>query len=196
MRSRSATLGVLFATTTAVVWGGQFVVGKSALESVNAFPLSTVRYALGGAAVARSCWPSSKGRPHFGWAAGLAALLARLARLRRVQPARLHRPRARAAGDGVAHRRARPAAHGSRALAADGAASRPRNVRPARGRALRGRARRQRGHPELDRARADRVGRGARPRGSLQLRALQPRRRRVPDFSRSATRRSPRRSGG
>ena len=46
MRSRSATLGVLFATTTAVVWGGQFVVGKSALESVNAFPLSTVRYAL------------------------------------------------------------------------------------------------------------------------------------------------------
>jgi drug/metabolite transporter (DMT)-like permease len=37
---------VLFATTTAVVWGGQFVVGKSALESVNAFPLSTVRYAL------------------------------------------------------------------------------------------------------------------------------------------------------
>ena len=37
MRSRSATLGVLFATTTAVVWGGQFVVGKSALESVNAF---------------------------------------------------------------------------------------------------------------------------------------------------------------
>jgi drug/metabolite transporter (DMT)-like permease len=37
---------VLFATTTAIVWGGQFVVGKSALESVNAFPLSTLRYAL------------------------------------------------------------------------------------------------------------------------------------------------------
>ena len=49
MRSRSATLGVLFATTTAVVWGGQFVVGKSALESVNAFPLSTMRYALAAA---------------------------------------------------------------------------------------------------------------------------------------------------
>jgi drug/metabolite transporter (DMT)-like permease len=31
------------------VWGGQFVVGKSALESVNAFPLSTVRYALAAA---------------------------------------------------------------------------------------------------------------------------------------------------
>jgi drug/metabolite transporter (DMT)-like permease len=40
---------VLFATTTAVVWGGQFVVGKSALETVNAFPLSTVRYAVAAA---------------------------------------------------------------------------------------------------------------------------------------------------
>lgn len=49
MRTRTATLGVLFATTTAVVWGGQFVVGKSALESVNAFPLSTIRYALAAA---------------------------------------------------------------------------------------------------------------------------------------------------
>jgi drug/metabolite transporter (DMT)-like permease len=39
-------MGVLFATTTAVVWGGQFVVGKSALESVDAFPLSTIRYAV------------------------------------------------------------------------------------------------------------------------------------------------------
>jgi drug/metabolite transporter (DMT)-like permease len=40
---------VLFATTTAVVWGGQFVVGKSALESVDAAPLSTIRYALAAA---------------------------------------------------------------------------------------------------------------------------------------------------
>jgi len=46
VRTRTTTLGVLFATTTAVVWGGQFVVGKSALESVNAFPLSTIRYAI------------------------------------------------------------------------------------------------------------------------------------------------------
>jgi len=46
VRSRNATLGVLFATTTALVWGGQFVVGKSALQTINAFPLSTVRYAL------------------------------------------------------------------------------------------------------------------------------------------------------
>jgi drug/metabolite transporter (DMT)-like permease len=45
MRSRSTFLGAAFATTTAVTWGGQFVVGKSALDRVNAFPLSTVRYA-------------------------------------------------------------------------------------------------------------------------------------------------------
>jgi drug/metabolite transporter (DMT)-like permease len=49
VRSRTTTLGVLFATTTAVVWGGQFVVGKSALESIDAFPLSTIRYAVAAA---------------------------------------------------------------------------------------------------------------------------------------------------
>jgi drug/metabolite transporter (DMT)-like permease len=36
---------MLFATATALAWGGQFVVGKSALGTINAFPLSTVRYA-------------------------------------------------------------------------------------------------------------------------------------------------------
>jgi len=46
MRSRTAAVGALFATTTAVAWGGQFVVGKSALGSVNAFPLTTIRYAF------------------------------------------------------------------------------------------------------------------------------------------------------
>ena len=46
MRTRSTALGALFATTTAVAWGGQFVVGKSALGTVNAFPLTTIRYAL------------------------------------------------------------------------------------------------------------------------------------------------------
>ncbi len=40
------TSGVVFATVTAVIWGGQFVVGKSALARVDAFPLTTVRYAL------------------------------------------------------------------------------------------------------------------------------------------------------
>jgi drug/metabolite transporter (DMT)-like permease len=49
MRSRPAVVGSVFATTTALAWGGQFVVGKSALGSVNAFPLSTIRYALASA---------------------------------------------------------------------------------------------------------------------------------------------------
>jgi drug/metabolite transporter (DMT)-like permease len=40
---------VLFATTTAVTWGGQFVVGKSALATVDAFPLTAVRYAVAAA---------------------------------------------------------------------------------------------------------------------------------------------------
>ena len=45
MRGRSLTLGVLFATTTGTIWGGQFVVGKSALARIDAFPLTTIRYA-------------------------------------------------------------------------------------------------------------------------------------------------------
>jgi drug/metabolite transporter (DMT)-like permease len=43
---RGVTVGIVFATTTAVIWGGQFVVGKSALRHVDAFPLTTLRYAL------------------------------------------------------------------------------------------------------------------------------------------------------
>lgn len=43
------SLGVIFATTTGVTWGGQFVVGKSALATVNAFPLTTIRYAAAAA---------------------------------------------------------------------------------------------------------------------------------------------------
>jgi len=46
MKTRPAAVGALFATTTALAWGGQFVVGKSALGTVNAFPLSTIRYAV------------------------------------------------------------------------------------------------------------------------------------------------------
>jgi len=49
MRGKSALVGATFATITAVTWGGQFVVGKSALDQVNAFPLSTVRYAVAAA---------------------------------------------------------------------------------------------------------------------------------------------------
>src|SRR5437764_976957 len=45
MRGRSTLVGAAFATVTAVTWGGQFVVGKSALDRVNAFPLSPLRYA-------------------------------------------------------------------------------------------------------------------------------------------------------
>src|SRR3954447_24796376 len=46
MGRRTSALGALFAASTAIAWGGQFVVGKSALETVNAFPLTTVRYAV------------------------------------------------------------------------------------------------------------------------------------------------------
>jgi drug/metabolite transporter (DMT)-like permease len=44
----TATTGALLATTTAVIWGGQFVVGKSALGRVDAFPLTAMRYAIAG----------------------------------------------------------------------------------------------------------------------------------------------------
>lgn len=46
---RSATSGVVFATATAIIWGGQFVVGKSALTRVDAIPLTAIRYALAAA---------------------------------------------------------------------------------------------------------------------------------------------------
>lgn len=49
MRGRSNVIGAAFATITAVTWGGQFVVGKSALDQLNAFPLTTVRYAVAAA---------------------------------------------------------------------------------------------------------------------------------------------------
>src|SRR6266496_6547381 len=42
VEARPRAVGAVFATATAVAWGGQFVVGKSALGSVNAFPLSTI----------------------------------------------------------------------------------------------------------------------------------------------------------
>jgi drug/metabolite transporter (DMT)-like permease len=38
--------GIIFATTTAVIWGGQFVVGKTALARVDALPLTAARYAV------------------------------------------------------------------------------------------------------------------------------------------------------
>jgi drug/metabolite transporter (DMT)-like permease len=49
MSASPKTVGVLCATFTGIVWGGQFVVGKSALARVDSFWLTTMRYA--GAAV-------------------------------------------------------------------------------------------------------------------------------------------------
>jgi len=45
MRNRATTVGAVCAATTGIIWGGQFVVGKSALGRVDAFPLTTIRYA-------------------------------------------------------------------------------------------------------------------------------------------------------
>lgn len=39
-------LGIAFATTTGVIWGGQWVVGRSALSHLDAFNLTTIRYAF------------------------------------------------------------------------------------------------------------------------------------------------------
>ena len=45
MRNATA-LGAALGTTTGLAWGGQFVIGASALHRVGAFPLTTIRYAL------------------------------------------------------------------------------------------------------------------------------------------------------
>ena len=52
MRNATA-LGAIFATITGLAWGGQFVVGASALHRVDAFPLTTLRYAIAGGTPAR-----------------------------------------------------------------------------------------------------------------------------------------------
>src|SRR6059058_5177063 len=46
---RRTALGSIFAATTGIIWGGQFVVGKSALHRIDAFPLSAIRYAAAAA---------------------------------------------------------------------------------------------------------------------------------------------------
>ena len=46
MGRSAATIGALLAAFTGVVWGGQFVVGKSALARVDSFWLTSIRYAL------------------------------------------------------------------------------------------------------------------------------------------------------
>jgi drug/metabolite transporter (DMT)-like permease len=49
VKSNQAAVGGLLAAFTGVVWGGQFVVGKSALARVDSFWLTSVRYALAAA---------------------------------------------------------------------------------------------------------------------------------------------------
>lgn len=46
---RNTPMGITLATSTAVVWGGMFVIGKSALARIDAFHLTTIRYALAAA---------------------------------------------------------------------------------------------------------------------------------------------------
>ncbi len=46
---RPAVAGSIFATITAVTWGGQFVIGKSALGRVDPFHLNTARYGIAAA---------------------------------------------------------------------------------------------------------------------------------------------------
>jgi drug/metabolite transporter (DMT)-like permease len=46
--SKTAT-GATLATVTALAWGGQFVIGKSALDRVDAFHLTTLRYGIAAA---------------------------------------------------------------------------------------------------------------------------------------------------
>ena len=45
---RKTLIGSALGTTTGLAWGGQFVIGKSAVDRVDAFHLTTVRYALAG----------------------------------------------------------------------------------------------------------------------------------------------------
>ena len=179
MRSRTTTLGVLFATTTAVVWGGQFVVGKSALESIDAFPLSALRYA-----VAAGLWlivlavlegPRSLRLDGRGW---------RLFWLGSLGFAGFNL----LAYTGLAHARPQSAslivALGPLLTALvlwQRTRVRPltRHLHAPRRGPRRCRARRQRGTSRDDRRGRGRLGRRARPRGRVQLRPLQPRRCRV-----------------
>jgi drug/metabolite transporter (DMT)-like permease len=46
---RRTAIGATLGTITGLAWGGQFVIGKSALARVDAFPLTTLRYAFAAA---------------------------------------------------------------------------------------------------------------------------------------------------
>lgn len=60
-RRSSVAVGALCGSLTGIVWGGQFVVGKSALGRVDAFWLTTVRYA-GAAAILLALLAAVEGR--------------------------------------------------------------------------------------------------------------------------------------
>ena len=49
MHRQSPTAGIVLAASTAVIWGGMFVVGKSALGRIDAFHLTALRYAVASA---------------------------------------------------------------------------------------------------------------------------------------------------
>ena len=100
------------------------------------------------------------------------SLLARLARVRGLQPARVHRARARAAAERLSDCRARAVTDGSRSLATVPCPPVCVHPRTARCRPRRSRARDQRWPSVLDRERLDRLGRRARARRCVQLRAL------------------------
>src|SRR5690242_6959392 len=46
---KGSLIGVALAAGTGIIWGGQFVLGKSALGRVDAFHLTTIRYAIAAA---------------------------------------------------------------------------------------------------------------------------------------------------
>ena len=197
MRNRTVVIGGLLATATGIAWGGQFVVGKSALGSVDAFPLSTVRYALAaslwllllvGIEGRRSLRLDGRGLRLF-WLGSLG--------FAGVQRARLHRARPCAAGERVADRGARAAPDRARALAAHEDEAVAHDVHDARPRAGGRRARDQRRPPGVDLRRGDRLGRRARasPVCSASSSTASARAR-SPTSRRCATRRSRRRSAG
>ena len=112
------TTGVVFATVTAVIWGGQFVVGKSALARVDAFPLTAIRYAIAAALLLALLRPSRGavrcGSTGQGWRLfGLGSL--GFAGFNLFAYTGLEHARPQSA---VADRRARPAGHRDRALVA------------------------------------------------------------------------------
>lgn len=51
MAAKSSVAGAGLATATGLIWGGQFVVGKSAIGKVDAFDLTTIRYAIASGAL-------------------------------------------------------------------------------------------------------------------------------------------------